>query len=250
MRLHLTLQSKGPVVLDTNYQQHVQGLIYHVLNSKEMQEFLHNKGFDSDNRHFKLFTFSRINGRCQYHKDTRKLIFQPPINIIISSPWSQFIQHFANGILERQVLQIANNTLEVTEIKMDKTPAFKDQQVYKINMLSSVTMYSTLEARNGSKKTYYYSPGEKEFGELISNNLVNKAKAFYREDWSQRAFNIEPVGSIDGRNQKIIIYKSFVIKGWMGNFLISGDPLMIKLAYEAGIGGKNSQGFGMFSVSR
>ncbi|MEG6522408.1 CRISPR-associated endoribonuclease Cas6 [Desulfotomaculum sp. 1211_IL3151] len=40
----------------------------------------------------------------------------------------------------------------------------------------------------------------------------------------------------------------FIIKGWLGDFVICGDWQMLKIAFEAGLGGKNSQGFGMFKT--
>jgi len=44
------------------------------------------------------------------------------------------------------------------------------------------------------------------------------------------------------------MYKNFLIKGWMGTFRLQGLKKALKLAYDAGLGSKNSQGFGMFEV--
>lgn len=99
------------------------------------------------------------------------------------------------------------------------------------------------------EKTYYYAPGELEFEQLIRQNLIKKAQAFYDEDWSQLPFTIKFLGSVCSSQQKIIFFKSTVIKGWMGRFSLAGDPHMLKLAYDAGIGGKNAQGFGMISLT-
>jgi len=97
------------------------------------------------------------------------------------------------------------------------------------------------------KKTYYYNPSEKEFPMLIKENIIKKYKAFYRKMPSSEEFFIEPI-KLDNRNEKIVIYKGFVIKGWMGKFKLKGEPELLKLAYNAGLGAKNSQGFGMFEI--
>lgn len=39
-----------------------------------------------------------------------------------------------------------------------------------------------------------------------------------------------------------------MIKGWLGIYEKDGDPRLLKLAYSAGLGAKNSQGFGMIDV--
>ena len=49
---------------------------------------------------------------------------------------------------------------------------------------------------------------------------------------------------------KIIRFKGTVIKGWMGTFEVRLPEPYFTLAYEAGLGAKNSQGFGMIQVVR
>lgn len=46
----------------------------------------------------------------------------------------------------------------------------------------------------------------------------------------------------------IIKYKGTVIKGYSGDFILKGNPELIKLAYDTGLGSKNSQGFGCIEV--
>ncbi len=36
-----------------------------------------------------------------------------------------------------------------------------------------------------------------------------------------------------------------MIKGWNGKFRLTGDKKMLELALSAGLGAKNSQGFGL-----
>ena len=53
---------------------------------------------------------------------------------------------------------------------------------------------------------------------------------------------------VSNKDAKIVYYRDFVIKGWLGIYEIEGDPRLLKLAYSAGLGAKNSQGFGMIDV--
>ena len=129
-------------------------------------------------------------------------------------------------------------------MEVSDTPINQDK--LKIRMLSPITIYSTLSKANGGKKTYYYSPFENEFSQLISENAKKKFKAFYGKEPNGEIQLISL--NVNKSNERIIFYKGTVIKGWMGIYEVSGDPELIKLTYDAGLGGKNSQGFGCFEV--
>lgn len=118
-----------------------------------------------------------------------------------------------------------------------------------IRMLSPVTMYSTLKTPTGRKKTYYFSPFESEFSELLEGNLKKKYEALYRSEPNGLSFSIEPIG-VSKRDEKIIDYKGTVIKSWMGRYRLSGSLELMKLAYDTGLGAKNSQGFGCFEITQ
>lgn len=248
MRLKLSFYSPKPIMLPTYYPQQIQGLIYRVMTNEAMQKFLHDRGFIYEKRTFKMFCFSRLLGRSSYDKSTRQIIFKSPVYLYISSPWMEFLQNLLFGIMTQKSIFLGPNPLEIKEVKMENTPDFDESESYHITMLSPLTIYSTLTNKEGGKKTYYYSPTEREFETLIRQNLVKKAQAFHNKDWSQLSFSIKPLGSLECSQQKIILYKGSVIKGWMGRFVLHGHPMMLRLAYEVGLGGKNSQGMGMFSL--
>lgn len=115
-------------------------------------------------------------------------------------------------------------------------------------MLSPLTCYSTLKKGDGSRKTYYYSPFEEEFSVLIKENLRKKYKVVFGNT-NGFDFSIKPRRVLP-QDQKIIIYnrnrtnKGTVIKAWMGFYELSGSKKALELAYDVGLGAKNSQGFG------
>ncbi|MEA1964241.1 MAG: CRISPR-associated endoribonuclease Cas6 [Candidatus Aerophobetes bacterium] len=60
-------------------------------------------------------------------------------------------------------------------------------------------------------------------------------------------FSIKPF-KINKQSEKIIKYKSTIIKAWMETCNLKGNPELISLAYDAGLDSKNPQGFGMFEI--
>lgn len=85
------------------------------------------------------------------------------------------------------------------------------------------------------------------YSKLISDNLKKKYRAFYKGNPPDDKFEIK-VEKVSSNSLKIIDYKGFTIKGWLGVYRIRAHPELAKLGWDAGLGAKNPQGFGMFEV--
>lgn len=140
-------------------------------------------------------------------------------------------------------MRLARELIIVSSIEVHPNRKFGKEVL--INTLAPITVYSTLNTRDNRKKTYYYSPYEKEFSNLVTDNLRKKFKLVHHKEPGKRSLIIEPV---DGVYEKILKYKETIIKGWMGKFKLKGSPSLISIAYDTGLGSKNSQGFGMFET--
>src|SRR5215204_3437927 len=69
MRLRISLYPEGPSLrLPVQYNHLLQGLIYSNLDHA-LSEWLHEKGHAYGERHFKLFTFSRLFGKREVEND-------------------------------------------------------------------------------------------------------------------------------------------------------------------------------------
>jgi len=243
MRIKIKLFSEKEITLPFSYNYILQSFIYRNLNIV-LSNFLHEKGYLYEKRSFKLFTFSRISGK--FKKENKNFIFIPPVFLTISSPKGEILESFAETIVKKGAFTLNNNKVYIEGIEVQFPPDFTRKE-YEIKMLSPVTVYSTLKSKNGKKKTYYYSPTEKEFNYLIKENLKKKYFLIYQKEAQIDCFEIHPI-VLKTSNLKIINYKGTVIKGWMGKFKIKGDEEILKVAYDCGIGSKNPQGFGCFEL--
>ncbi len=243
MRARLTLRSpeSGRIVLPTNYNYLIQAAIYRNI-SRELADFLHDKGFLFGKRRFKMFTFSRLEGRCVLDKGSKRFVYEGDVILYISSPIEKFVEDLANIIVSRGSIALGKQTLRVAELAFPAKPVMKNDKL-RIHMLSPLTVYSTLMTYNGKKKTYYFSPYEKEFSALVNSNI--KKKHFLLSGMNIKSdIRVKPLRV----KEVVVMYESTVIKGWIGDFSLTGPRALIETAYEAGLGAKNSQGFGMFEV--
>lgn len=74
-------------------------------------------------------------------------------------------------------INLSRNSFVISNIEVYPQPPLQDDVT--IRMLSPVTIYSTLFSAIGKKKTYYYSPFEKEFSQLARANILKKYQALY-----------------------------------------------------------------------
>jgi len=240
MQLVIEFSCDKPVTLPIHYNHILQGFIYNTID-KKLADFLHEKGY-GEGRNFKLFCFSNIIGKTHIKPESGKIIFGQKLSLVVSSPIDHFCESFANGLFKETIL-LGENLLEVASIKIDKQLINSNEA--RLETISPVTAYSTLMKADGSKYTCFFQPGEEDFRRIVEDNLRKKYKAFTGNEPPEGRITIKPLGPT---RQHIVIYKGFVIKGYTGRLFINGPQELLQMAVDAGLGGKNSQGFGCVRI--
>lgn len=242
MQLYITLTSYDKLRLPIHYSLYLQAVVYHLIDQPALRNFLHEQGFLLEKRSFKLFTFSRWTGRSfELDKTNHTIVFEPPYQFVICSPVPTLIEEIGKGLLKKGEIKIIDQKVHVQSLATVDTRVV-DRSI-EVEMMSPVTVYSTIEQSDGRRFTYYYTPFEERFNALIHHNLLKKYKIVSGRSEDDLSFKITPL-RIKKSDQKIVQYHGFSIKGWMGRYRLEGDPLLLELALSAGIGSKNSQGFG------
>lgn len=244
MHIYFTLRSNGYLELPINYNHILQAVIYKAIEP-ELAAFLHEKGYSSGNRIFKLFTFSRLSGRFQINKPRNTISFPEGVKLTTSSPVEEFCQSIANGLLTKGRIQLGNSVGEVEKITVKNSLVEQERVV--LRTLSPVVVYSTLLRPDGRKYTCYYQPGEPDYDALIGNNLRKKYQAFYGSDAPSGEVKVKKLGQM---RLHVMSYKDTVIKGYSGKLVLTGPKELLQMGVDAGIGSKNSQGFGCVEVVR
>lgn len=248
MRIKIELWSDGNISLPRGYNEYLQALIYGHLNDREAK-WLHDKGYAFENRRFRLFVISDILEKGKFDNTKKVMNYRRNISFYVSSPVDWILEQIAKNIINSEYVLLGNNRLRVNSVGVMKSPVIENGSV-KVKTLSPVEVHSTFEREGGGKQTHYYSPFEKQFEELVNQNIRKKWKAFYKEDCPYM-LKIRPLFK-GNRNERIRFFGAgrdkTVIKGWEGFFRIEGDPQLLAFALDAGIGSRNSQGFGMVEV--
>lgn len=257
MRLKLTYEREDckNIILPIQYNQVIQGLIYSTF-SPTLSKEIHEVGFNLERRSFKLFTFSRIVEKGEKldkilpnklgESDTSKFLFFKTITFYFSSPFLRIVADFAEQGLKKPQFQLYGQKVMLTKIEVFEKPKFNEKIL--IKMLSPITIHSTLNKKDKKKISYYYKPIEEDFSKLIERNAQKKYLLIYKKDPSKFCLSIKPLRFSIKRNLCLVIFNTTPIESYTGIFELSGSIELIETTYEAGLGDRNSEGFGMWSL--
>ena len=248
MRIVLELEPySGALALPIHYNYQLQAMIYRSLD-EALAEWLHNRGYSYGKRRFKLFTFSRLLSRNRKFDPEKKTItFTGPVRLKVGSVDVELLESLAVHLIRHREVKLNGTSCRFTAVEVEMP--VKASGPGTVRTLSPIVVYSTLKDASGRKKTYYYNPWEQEFQEKILENLKRKWAALHGggEPPPVEGAYIKPV-KVSKRNEVIVKFKGTVIKGWTGIYEICLPEPYFRLAYDAGLGSKNSQGFGMVEV--
>jgi len=227
--------------LPFSYNRILQALVLKWINDKNYAGFIHEKGYSLQKRKYKLFTFSNLFGDFTIDYNKKVFKFLEKAYLLVSSHDDLFIEYVGNTLLKEKFFDIKSQKVEILNVELKKFP-----NVNKIRVItkSPITVYST-KIIDGKKWVNYYTPYDQEFYDLIVDNLIRKFKAYYGQ-YPNEKLEIKHIGK--KAKERIIIYKNTVIKGWLSLFELEGDRKLLELAFDSGLGSKNSIGFGCIDI--
>lgn len=239
MQLHIHIELDEPLVLPINYNHILQAIIYRTLSvMPDYSEFLHERGYSTGQRQYKMFQFSQLKGA--YKITDKKIMFYSSVEFEIRSPEPLLI-HLLNGGFQYDGITFGEKRYRNIRTRVADFTV-EEQQLY-INMKTPIVVYSTDPL---TKYTDYYSPKDQEFYEGIRQNADNKYAAYYGVE-PEEYIEIQKFGDTAAKKM-VTKYQGHYIIAWYGKYILSGKRKYLDFLYQVGIGAKNSQGFGMFEI--
>ena len=241
MRIKLTFDFNGKLIIPFRFLEDYQTFIYELLQNYSGKDWLHNEGMNNGGRSYKSLVYSHIYGAREIKKYS--IMYHAPIHIWIASPYPKLINSIQELIDKRAYFRFFNQTVvvknyEIEEIEEIKSNTFKT--------LSPIVVSKPIRLYNGKFNTNYLSAFSNEFSRIAQENLIRKAKSFYDMNLNGY-FNIIPKFNSNDY-QKCFTYKNTIIKGWVGMFQIIGSKEYLYVAANCGLGSKNAQGFGLIDI--
>jgi CRISPR-associated endoribonuclease Cas6 len=249
MRFKLNLRVKKNVygnILPISYQYELSSYIYGTIAKSDSlyADWLHNNGFANNNKRFKMFVFSNLFPQCKALGD-RMCILNDTMFLYLSFLPDKSTEEFVKGIFLDNLLTIGDEKskvqFQVENIEALATPSLINCE---FQTLSPVTV--SIKRENGSIE--YVSPEREDYGRLLINNLKEKYLAFYGKEFSDDdSYDFELLSPAKSR---LITIKANTpamtkVKGYQYRFKLKADGKLMHIMYEAGLGEKNSTGFGM-----
>ncbi|MEO8447486.1 MAG: CRISPR-associated endoribonuclease Cas6 [bacterium] len=274
MRIKLTLkQGRANQVIPINYQYALSSFIYNTIAASDSKysKWLHETGFISGTKKFKMFTFSKLYlPKSQivdlYEKKYLK-IEGDKAELIVSMLSKKTIENFIIGMFENKILKIFDRNLEssfiIDTVEMIPEPVFREEMLFRT---ISPIVISKKSDHNGKNSETYLGPEDEDYEKYFVNNLTEKLTALMKNDnktdvsfLGDTKINtdtnpIEYFRHTGNIKSKLITIKEDSkeesrVKAFYFGFKIKGNPALLKLGYEAGFGKSGSLGFGCAEIN-
>ncbi|HIE08958.1 MAG TPA: CRISPR-associated endoribonuclease Cas6 [Armatimonadetes bacterium] len=242
MRLKIIFRPEGVAIFGWNYTNYLRGVLYRALEraSPPVATALHDLGLEADGKVYKLLTFSPL-----FPKEKRVL----PTGIqvkgdvvwLASSPLGTLMEALAQGLLELGRVQIGEVECSVRGVEVMPERNFGREARF----VTLPPIVASTGIREGGKLVKkFLSPDHPDFHRVLAQNLARKYRALHGK---------EPEGSIRFEfhppfKSKLVEINGTKVRGYKMRLTLRGEPGLIKLAYEAGLGERTAQGFGMLEL--
>lgn len=239
MRLRVLLETREPITLPWDYRTVMTKATYAILKAADPDycDWLHERGFRWDKRTYRLFVYSDLmpahwNFSPEGLADVRWMTWQ------IGSPDQRFVEAFVAGLKRtRGQLELFSTPVEVVDMVRMEAPERGSGLPFRTVSPIAVSIGDP----NRSRHPVYLHPDQPEFIEALRRNLITKWQAFHQREWSGGEFDLR----VWNPRRKLVRVFDTDVRAWHLCLQMWGDEELIRFAYDAGLGIKNSQGFGM-----
>lgn len=235
MRLIITFKNEE-LTLPIRYKHLIQGWIYSLFPKDGYGAFLHDIGYKSDGKTFKLFVFSDLLGT--FKADQNQIHFTGPVRLEIGSLADDLIQDIYQHLSRDPVIVLNGVRLQVKKLQIKSLPYFPGEKEFLVQTISPVTAY-----KMENQKFLYYMPGTREFEEICRQNLERKNQiTFHNQDISFFVTGVESV------RKRIVYFKNTFYVAYKTILRLKVNYRTLDLIWDTGLSSKGSAGFGMIRI--
>lgn len=210
----------------------------------------------AESKSAKLFTFSKImNPKLKI--DNYYISGHGESKVILSAPVDdEFVESFIKAFIgTRRILlnnRVSGNEFFISNVRVIPDPEFDFKEKY---IMLAPTTISKINLLGGHKNIHFLRVSDNDIENALAFNLRKKFKSIYSFDY-EGALDIKldqeyirTRGGAESVSKLITIkegqYDELRIKGFICPISITADPIMQKVAYDCGLGERNTLGMGM-----
>jgi len=259
-----------------NYAYYLSSAIYRWIekSSSELSKALHdgyplntsksNSNNSGNLKHtYKFFCFSQLFPQSSTVKDRLIHIDGDAILWYIGMHIEDILKHFIIGIFEKQEFFIGSpeNKFYVNQVEVIPDPEWKREMKFKALSPITVSVPCGAYGNSLSFQARYLKADDPELSSVLRKNILRRYEFLYGSIPEDNEFNvtldedyIKKRGGANGVSKLITIKEGLrdetKVRGFICPLTIQGNPELIKLAYDSGLGEKGSMGFGMLEVNK
>jgi CRISPR-associated endoribonuclease Cas6 len=243
-------------VIPINYQYELSAWIYRILQNADAQYslFLHERGYQTQHKSFKLFSFSNLHIYPFGRFNDRIEILGNEVSFKISFYNDVASEHFIIGLFKNQQFSLGDVVSQVPfavkHIETIALPTFGERVILK--PFSPVV----IGQKNDKGNDCYLPPDHPEFGKLLIENLMDKYKSAGQTvplSWQNAPTEFKLLDHRKLRSRLITIKtgtpQETKVRGFTDfTFELIAPKELIEMALLTGAGRLNAMGFGYCEV--
>lgn len=252
MRLKLSLSCKKGARLALNNRYELSAVLYKIIEKADadFSEWLHNKGYASDGRNFKLFTFGFLNAYpYEQHKDFH-VTKEGKVTFEVSFCIDKIIENFVAGLFREASFEFKAGFQDKVYFKVENVEILPMPHFAETMRYNCITPILIGKKQEGTRTEQYLSPLDADFEQLFIHNLRGKVMAALGDtfvDSDAISFRLlSPPEKVKPKMFKIykkdlptLTYKPFVF-----SFELTAPIEWQRVGYLAGFGQDNALGLG------
>ena len=258
MRLKLTLSCKKGSKLALNNRYELNGVLYSILKKAdaEFSDWLHNKGYASDGRNFKLFTFGWLDAFPYTKGEGVQITTEGKVTWEVSFCVEEIIEKFVAGLFQEASFEFKAGFQEKVHFRIENVeilplPSFSETMRYTCD-----TPILIGQKQEGSRNEKYLSPLDVDFEALFLHNLRGKVKAVQGDAFvDSNAVAFRMLTSPDKMRMKgFTVHKKDLAPmkyiPYVFDFELIAPSDWQRIGFFAGFGQDNAMGLGMCRVMK
>jgi CRISPR-associated endoribonuclease Cas6 len=256
MRFKITLETDGKQrMLPMDYQYCLSAWIHNIIANTHsgFSDLLHSEGYTTGARHFHSFNYSPLDfGKPTISTEESLIeITTSRVTFNMSFCLSDAAEKFIAGMFNNQQVYVGDkfNGLNMTVVQVERLtmPALQETMHYR-------TASSVVVSLGGEQSKYakYMPPGGDYYPVLLRKNLWNKHNSIPNAEHLPEEFEFGFISTSEPKQELTTIKpytpQQICVRGFVFDFSLTCPPKIHQLILAAGLGEKNSMGFGWCEV--